>query len=118
MSAIGTHAVALAPTFVVLMTVGALVMLVVAIPTLVRRAALLLRGDGALARRHGAAHLGRSLSRARRAAIAVEVQTVYISNHTSTLDVFLLIALGAAADALLPQRLPREAAADRHHRQR
>ena len=56
-------------------------MLVVAIPTLVHRAALLLRGHGALARRDGAADLGRSLSRARRAAVARRADDLRLESH-------------------------------------
>jgi 1-acyl-sn-glycerol-3-phosphate acyltransferase len=75
------------------MTVGALVMLALAIPTLfmARRfysevmarwlGATVLRIWGVRYRVHGAPE-------------SESVQTIYVSNHTSTLDVFLLIALG------------------------
>ena len=33
-------------------------------------------------------------------------QTIYISNHSSTLDLFVLVALGLPELPLLPQRLP------------
>jgi 1-acyl-sn-glycerol-3-phosphate acyltransferase len=76
----------------VVLSVGSLIMLIVAIPTLglARRfysevigrwiGAGVLRVAGIRYRVHGAAALP-------------AVQTVYVSNHTSTLDVFLLIAL-------------------------
>lgn len=75
------------------MTLGALVMLLVAIPTLfmARRfysevmarwlGDVVLRIWGVRYRAHGAPQ-------------PAEIQTIYVSNHTSTLDVFLLIALG------------------------
>ena len=76
----------------VVLTVGSVVMLIVAIPTL------------GLARRFYSEVIGRWIGvgilrvagiryRVHGAAAAPSVQTVYISNHTSTLDVFLLIAL-------------------------
>jgi len=76
-----------------LMTIGALVMLIVAIPTLflarrfysevVARAlgAMVLRLWGVRYRGHGAPQ-------------PASRQTVYIANHSSTLDLFVLIALG------------------------
>lgn len=76
-----------------LMTLGALVMLIVAIPTLF------------MARRLYSEVIGRSLGRAilglwgirfllHRTAPLPAGQTIFISNHASTLDLFLLIALG------------------------
>ena len=72
------------------------------------RAALLLRGHRPLDRRRRAARSAGIRYRVHGAPASPSVQTIYVSNHTSTLDVFLLIALGAAADALLPQRLSAE----------
>jgi 1-acyl-sn-glycerol-3-phosphate acyltransferase len=81
-----------AATFI-LMTIGALVMLIVAIPTLflARRfysevmaralGAMVLRLWGVRYRGHGAPQ-------------PASRQTVYIANHSSTLDLFVLIALG------------------------
>ena len=81
-----------AATFI-LMTIGAFVMLIVAIPTLflarrfysevVARAlgAMVLRLWGVRYRGHGAPQ-------------PASRQTVYIANHSSTLDLFVLIALG------------------------
>ena len=77
----------------VVLTLGSLVMLIVAIPTL------------GLARRFYSEVIGRWIGAGvlRVAGIRFRVhgsptspskQTVYISNHTSTLDVFILIALG------------------------
>jgi len=75
------------------MTIGALVMLAVAIPTLfmARRfysevmarwlGEMVLKIWGVEYRVHGAPQ-------------SPDVQTIYVSNHTSTLDVFLLIGLG------------------------
>ncbi|MES2179654.1 MAG: lysophospholipid acyltransferase family protein [Gemmatimonadota bacterium] len=82
----------IALTFVV-MTLGALVMLLVAIPTLF------------MARRLYAEVIGKWLGKAVLRIWGIEYrviasgpqvtgQVVYISNHTSTLDVFVLIALG------------------------
>jgi 1-acyl-sn-glycerol-3-phosphate acyltransferase len=82
----------LAATFLFL-TLGALVMLVVAIPTLF------------LARRFYSEVMARWLGEAALRIWGVryrvhaepqpaDVQTIYVSNHTSTLDLFVLIALG------------------------
>ena len=76
----------------VVLTVGSVIMLIVAIPTL------------GLARRIYSEVVGRWIGigvlrvagiryRVHGAAASPVVQTVYVSNHTSTLDVFLLIAL-------------------------
>ena len=82
----------LAATFV-FVTIGALAMLVVAVPTLflARRfysevmarwlGEMALRMWGVRYRVHGEPQ-------------AASVQTIYVSNHTSTLDLFVLIALG------------------------
>ena len=92
MSRVGTL-LRLAATFVFL-TLGAFVMLVVAIPTLfvARRfySEVMARWLGAVALRH----LGRPLPRARRAAIAGESRRSTSRTTRSTLDVFVLIALG------------------------
>jgi 1-acyl-sn-glycerol-3-phosphate acyltransferase len=72
---------------------GALVMLAVAIPTLfmARRfySEVMARWLGEMVLRIWGVHY-----RVHGAAQRPEVQTIYVSNHTSTLDVFLLIALG------------------------
>jgi 1-acyl-sn-glycerol-3-phosphate acyltransferase len=84
--------VRLAATFV-FVTLGAIVMLIVAIPTcfLARRfySEVMARwlGDAAL-RIWGVRYRVHGKSQ------PADVQTVYVSNHTSTLDLFVLIALG------------------------
>ena len=83
----------LAATSAALLTVGSLVMLAAAILTLF------------LARRFYAGLIGRWIGRAvlrlwgvrhvvRRTEPFPQRQVVYVSNHTSTLDIFLLVALG------------------------
>jgi 1-acyl-sn-glycerol-3-phosphate acyltransferase len=82
----------LAATFA-LMTIGALVMVVVAIPTafMARRfySEVLARSLGAMALR-----LWGVRYRVHGAPQPASRQTVYIANHSSTLDLFVLIALG------------------------
>jgi 1-acyl-sn-glycerol-3-phosphate acyltransferase len=76
-----------------LMTIGALVMLIVAIPTLflARRfySEVMARALGAMVLR-----LWGVRYRVHRAPQPALRQTVYIANHSSTLDLFVLIALG------------------------
>ena len=76
----------------VVLTLGSLVMLVVAIPTLGRArrfySEVIGRWSGA-----GVLRVAGIRYRVHGAPARPSVQTVYISNHTSTLDVFILIAL-------------------------
>lgn len=75
------------------MTLGALVMLIVAIPTLfmARRfySEVMARWLGEMVLKIWGVHY-----RVHGVPQSPTVQTIYVSNHTSTLDVFLLIALG------------------------
>ncbi len=76
------------------MTLGALVMLLVAVPTFfaARRfySEVMARWLGEMvAPDLGASAIAFTASRNR-----ADVQTIYVSNHSSTLDVFVLIALG------------------------
>jgi len=82
----------LAATFV-FMTIGSIVMLVVAIPTcfLARRfySEVMARGLGA-----GVLWIWGVRLRVHGAPQPEHVQTIYVSNHSSTIDLFALIALG------------------------
>ena len=99
----------------VVLTVGSIVMLLAAIPTL------------GLARRFYSAVIGRWIGagvlgvagiryRVHGHSAAPSVQTVYVSNHTSTLDIFILIALALPRTRFFSQRIPQEGCSDRHHR--
>jgi SAM-dependent methyltransferase len=98
-----------------LMTIGALVMLIVAIPTAFVARRLLLRSNGACARRDGAAALGSALSRTRHAPAAVAADRVH---REPQLDARLVRVdrTRPAAYALLSQRLSEKDAADRYRR--
>ena len=107
--------VRLAATFIFL-TLGALAMLIVAIPTcFLLRAASTPRSwrDGWAKPRFASGACAIACTAKPQPA---DVQTVYVSNHSSTLDVFVLIALGLPRTRFFLSGFLQEDAADRHHR--
>ena len=75
------------------MTLGAVAMLIAAVLTLFLARRFYIGGGGPVRSPDSSSALGSELSAAPTTRAAPAVQTVYISNHTSALDVFMLIAL-------------------------